>query len=118
MHLEAILWQWRKGHCNGDELASTLVRALSHLVAALGVELFVEWVPRNSTRAAAIGDALSKGVTSVLLGIPDRPALLPRPPSALYDWLKGPSVDDDLGPRLLREMAESNPELPLLGYTI
>ena len=114
----AVVYTWKKGHCNGDELASTLVRALSHLVSALGVELFVDWVPRNSTPAAALVDALSKGDTSALLQIPDRPATLPRPPSSLYSWLKDPCVDDDLGPRLLREMAETNPELPLLGYSV
>ena len=100
-------WCWKKGHSNKDELASTIVRAMAHVAAAARIELFVEWIPRNSTPDATLCDSLSKGSLRAALHYPDMMANLPSPPKVLMDWLKDPRVDDSLGPRLIREVAIS-----------
>ena len=83
---------WWKGHSNRDELASTLVRACFHICAAAGVELFVRWIPRNSTEAAVIVDSFSKGSLEHTKHFPS-PINLPKPPRTLVRWLKQPRVD-------------------------
>ena len=108
---------WWKGHSNGDELASTLVRAMFHLAAAAGVQLYVRWIPRNSTDAALICDSFSKGSFEFVTKLPS-PIVLPKPPLSLVRWLKSPKVDDELGPRLLEEISGQTAPPPLLGYTI
>ena len=40
---------YASGHSNKNELASTLLKAISVITSVLGVRLWVEWVTRNST---------------------------------------------------------------------
>ena len=108
---------WWKGHSNADELASTLVRAMFHICAAGGIQLYLRWIPRNSTEAAVIVDSFSKGSLEYATRFPT-PIKLPKPPRTLMKWLRQPKVDDDLGPNLLDEISGQPFPPPLLGYNI
>jgi hypothetical protein len=108
---------WWRGHSHKDELASTLVRAMFHITAAAGIQLYLRWIPRNSTPAAAAVDSLSKGSMEVLSTLP--PCFtLPPVPRSLVSWLEEPCVDDGLGPAILEELARSTDPPNLLGYTV
>lgn len=108
---------WWNGHSRQDELSTTLVRALFHLVAASGSTLYVAWVRRNSTTASQWVDSFSKGRLDPFRHI-QVPEPLPSPPKAFMSWLRDPKVDDSLGPRILEEMASNQNPPPLLGYTV
>ena len=113
-------YAWKAGYSNQDVLATTLVKALGHLEAAMGLTLFIEHVPRCSTPEAVIVDSLSKGDLSPLEFLIKNSNFqpLPRVPNALLRWLQDPVPDEDLGPRILNEIAQKNPSLPLLGYNL
>ena len=116
----ACHYVWKAGYSNQDPIATTIANMISHLTAAMAVTLFIEHVPRCSTPEALIVDTLSKGDLSPLVYLTKHAGfqVLPRIPQALLNWIKDPIVDDNLGPRILKEIAEKNPSIPLLGYTV
>ena len=121
VHVDNIAchYVWKAGYSNQDPLATTIVKMISHLTAAMAVTLFIEHVPRCSTPEAIIVDTLSKGDLSPLVYLTKHAGfqVLPRIPQALLNWINNPIPDEDLGPRILKELARRKPFIPLLGYT-
>ena len=110
---------WKKGYSSSCRYATTVVKAIASVAAGLGCQLFIEKITRCSTPMAYMADALSKSDYSRFwttayqqggLGLPLDPKPLPR---ALVSWVDNPTVDDDLGLRLLHELARDGPVLGL-----
>jgi len=110
---------WEKGYSSGCRLCTTIVKATATVAAALSCRLAVEKIRRCSNPGAVMADALSQGdfrrfraaaaASGACLDV--LPALVPR---AIARWLARPVPDDDLGDRILREMAAGG--TVLLGY--
>jgi hypothetical protein len=109
---------WEKGYSSSCGLCTTIVKAAASVAAALDCRLEVHKVRRCSSPGAVMADALSKGdfrrfraAAAEAGGCPAvEPAAVPR---ALRRWLVRPKPDDELGQRILLEMAQGT---PLLGY--
>ena len=111
---------WEKGYSNSCLLCSTLVKAISTVAAGLDCRLEIHKIKRCSSPAAVMADALSQGnfrkFRSVAATVGLR--LFPTPaavPLALRRWVARPRADDDLGHRILAELAVST---PVLGYNV
>jgi hypothetical protein len=109
---------WEKGYSSSCDLCSTLVTAIATVAAAIGCRLSIEKITRCSTREAEMADALSKAEfarcralgTGTGSQLQTEPAWVPR--SILW-WLNNPVPDDDLGKKILVELANTS---PVLGY--
>jgi len=109
---------WEKGYSSSCGLCTTIVKAAASVAAALDCRLEVHKVRRCSSPGAVMADALSKGdfrrfraAAAAAGGCPAvEPAAVPR---ALRRWLVRPKPDDELGQRILLELAHGT---PLLGY--
>lgn len=108
---------WRKGYSASCPFSTTIVKALATVVAALGCKLFVEKITRCSSPLAVMADALSKSDFSRFWGtayknggfdLPLQPLVVPR---ALLQWVADPRPDDELGLRLVAELADRCPVL-------
>jgi hypothetical protein len=109
---------WKKGYSSSCELCSALVTATATVTAALGCQLGIEKITRCSNQGARMADALSKAEfkkfremgRSSGTEMQTEPAWVPR---SILRWLQDPRPDDDLGKKILEELAE---QLPVLGY--
>ena len=109
---------WEKGYSMRCALCTTLVKASAAVAAALGCRFVVEKIRRCSTAGADMADALSKaqfGRCRQLAAmnswkLQTEPA---RVPGTILRWLANPVKDDELGHRILKEMAVSQ---AVLGY--
>jgi len=109
---------WEKGYSASCRLCTTIVKAAATIAAALRCRLEVVKIRRCSCPGAVMADALSQGdfrrfkaAAAACGGSPAAtPALVPR---AIARWLVRPVADDDLGQRILREMAAGG--VSLLG---
>jgi len=110
---------WRKGYCNSCSLCNTIVKAMATIAAALGVMVDVTKIRRCSNTGAVVADMISKGEllracqTAEAHGQPlqQEPARITGP---LLAWLQCPIVNDDLGPEILRHIAQ---QTEVLGYS-
>ncbi len=100
----AAIWHgWAARGVRGDVSASILIRALYLISYYLGSTVHVKHVPRKSTWASALADALSRESSTGRhhwAAISDA-ALQPEAPVILLDWLASPSEDWDLALSLL-----------------
>jgi hypothetical protein len=96
-----------------------LVTAIATITAALGCRLAVEKVTRCSSPRTIMADTLSKVQFSKFREIaqetefgtlPAYPAWVPR---SILTWLLNPVPGDDLGKKILKEIALRT---PVLGY--
>jgi hypothetical protein len=102
---------WKKGYSSNCDLCSTLVLATATVAAALGCRLTIEKVTRCSSPGTVMADALSKAQfglfrrveAEVGWGLGTEPAWVPR---SVLAWLQKPVQDDDLGEKVLRELAQ------------
>jgi hypothetical protein len=109
---------WKKGYSSSCDLCSTLVTAIATVAAAIGCRLSIDKITRCSTREAEMADALSKAEFTRCrrLGLEAEYQLqteLAWVPRSILDWLSRPEPDDDLGKKVLVELARS---VPVLGY--
>ena len=110
---------WRKGYCSSCLLCNTIVKAMATVAAALGTAVDLVKIRRCSNAGAVIADQLSKGelatacATAETHGQPlqQEPARLDGP---LLVWLQNPVVDDELGAKILRHLAQ---QTDILGYS-
>ena len=110
---------WAKGYSLRCGLCTSLVKALAAVAAALGCRVHVEKITRCSSAGAEMADALSKGSIRGCMAIGEfngwqlqpAPAAVPR---AVLRWLANPVVDDLLGDKILRELAQVH---AVLGYS-
>jgi hypothetical protein len=98
----SVVFAWENGSVSGDMYASALVRALNITAAFLKCRIFVRHIPRLSTLSSYMADNLTRQSTataevwSAVVG-----ASVHEPPAVLWDRLKNPSIDWDLGIRIV-----------------
>jgi hypothetical protein len=111
---------WRKGYSSSCDLCSTLVTAMATVAAALGCRLAVEKVTRCSSAGTVMADALSKAQFRKFREVAQVSDCGPLPldpawvPVSILAWLQNPRPDDDLGEKILRELAVRT---AVLGYS-
>jgi hypothetical protein len=101
---------WRKGYATTCQLSSCLVRAIACIADAVDCRVDLVDVRRCSSTGPILADDLSKGLfnrfklNAAAAGwqLDTLPATVPR---ALLQWVADPVVDDDLGLRILKELA-------------
>ena len=108
---------WAKGYSNSCAISTTIVAAVAAISASIGCRSEVLKITRCSTPGAAMADALSKADFARFrlsggAGFNLEPARIPR---ALLAWAAAPVVDDELGQKILAELAVS---VPILGYSV
>ena len=115
---------WRKGYSTSDPISSSIVKAMYEIAISVNAVVYCNHVPRRSTIGAILADDFSKGhwVSGLVTVLgPDRIIngwKLPEVPRALRDWLSNPTPDDDLGSKILYQMARQNNPPNLLGYNV
>ena len=103
---------WKKGYSSSCLLSSTLVRAIARVAAGLGCRVDITKITRCSTPLADMADALSKCAftrfwdLSKLAGFSSLPIDPAWIPSALVSWVNDPIPDDNLGDKILFELAK------------
>jgi hypothetical protein len=101
----SVVFAWENGSVSGDMYASALVRALSITAAYLECRIFVEHVPRMTSLSSYMADSLTRQSTatadiwSAIVGVASY-----EPPGVLWDWLKEPCADWDLGMRIVNSL--------------
>ena len=112
---------WKKGYSTACPLSSTIVKAIHTIASGIGCTVDIEEITRCSTPGAEMSDALSKGhflrfwdicKTSEEFDLPLSMAWVPK---QLMKWIMDPKEDDNLGGRILEEIA---PYTPVLGVSI
>ncbi len=107
---------WKHGYSNSCKLSNTIVKAIATIGAALGSRIDICKVRRCSNAGAAMADAISKadwgrfkaeGGSALNL----EPA---RVPKSLLKWAVKPVVDDELGSKIVKDLAR---EIPILGLS-
>ncbi len=105
---------WKKGYATTCQLSSCLVRAIACVADALDCRVELVKVRRCSDTGPELADLLSKGLFckfaehAAEAGWP----LLPLPaavPPSIIRWVANPTADDQLGQKILRDLAESMP---------
>lgn len=110
---------WKKGYSNSCDLSTTLVKAISFVATGLGCRVDLVKITRCSTTLAVLADALSKGAFTRFWDLASSSPALDLPlssgwvPSALLQWLANPTYDEDLGHKILLQVAEKT---SVLGY--
>jgi len=110
---------WRKGYSTHCKLCTTLVTAISAVAAGIGAIVDIRKVTRCSEAAAVMADHLSKAQFSSCRAVAQRHAWVlnaepARIPATLLSWLQLPVPDDQLGHKILRELAGAH---NVLGYS-
>ena len=101
----ATVYGWHRRHVSHDASASILRRALHLISSYLACYIHVVHVPRVSTHAAFLADALSQVSSStprVIRAISH--ASLPAPPAILLNWLSSPTEDWNFAVALLHHV--------------
>ena len=109
---------WEKGYSSSCRLCTTVVKAAATVAAALRCRLEVVKIRRCSNLGAVMADALSQGdfrrFRAAAVGV--QPTAVPATvPPAIGRWLARPVADNDLGQRILRDMAVAG--TALMGYS-
>jgi hypothetical protein len=107
---------WAKGYSLSCSLCTTIVRAIGTVAAGIGCQVHVEKITRCSTAGAEMADALSKADFRRFRGTAtcQRWPLAVAPawvPAHLLAWLADPRTDDELGSKLLDDIAARGPVL-------
>ena len=111
---------WKKGYSTACPLSSTIVKAVHTIANGIGCNVDVEEITRCSTPGADMADALSKGHFLRFWSICnanddfDLPLSMAWVPKQLMKWIMDPKDDDNLGYRILEEIA---PYTPVLGLS-
>jgi hypothetical protein len=101
---------WKRGYSSSCSLATTIVKAVNTVAAAMGCQVDIIKIDRCSSPATVMADALSKGDFARFRRAPggsefaDQPACVPM---ALLSWAARPAADDDLGEKILKELSRS-----------
>lgn len=108
---------WQKGYSTSCDLSTTLVKAISYVATGLGCSVNLVKITRCSTNLADMADALSKAAFPrfwALAKLHPRMPLAPAwVPPALLKWLANPKYDDQLGHKILQQVAIRT---SVLGY--
>ena len=95
----------RKGRSMRCPLTDCLVNTINHVAVSIGCRAFVRKVRRCSTPQAIAADALSKNDMVRFREMTPNAELVPRPvPRTVLAWLEAPTVDPDLGRKIVLEL--------------
>jgi hypothetical protein len=103
----SVVFAWENGTVVGDMDASALIRTLSITAAYLECRVFVKHIPRLTLLSTYMVDSLTRQSTatadvwSAMVGVASY-----EPPGVLWDWLKEPRVDWDLGMRIVDSLKQ------------
>ena len=98
---KSVVHAWLNKSAKGDLTASALVRALMVVTAFLECRLYVLHTKRNTTRHSYLADCLTRDHTADKAWPEVAEATTWEPPTALWDWLKHPTADWQLGFKLV-----------------
>ena len=109
---------WRKGYSTTCFLSTTLVKAIATVAAGIGCQVDIVKITRCSTPLADMADALSKCAFSRFWHLAKANSYLLEQapawiPPALVAWIQNPVPDDDLGQKILNNLAAFT---KVLGY--
>ena len=110
---------WRKGYSTSCDLSTTLVKAIAYVATGLGCRVDLVKITRCSTPLAEMADSLSKGAFARFWSVAHSStdiSLDPSPgwvPPALLKWISAPCYDEDLGHKILLQLADKT---NILGY--
>lgn len=105
---------WKKGYSVQCRLASTIVKAIAGIAAALGSSVDIQKVTRCSSAGTIAADALSKADFRTFRGSHETDTFSVQPakvPKQLLKWAVMPHEDDDLDKKILTEIAAREPVL-------
>jgi len=105
---------WKKGYATTCQLSSCLVRAIACVADALDCRVELVKVRRCSDTGPELADLLSKGLFCKFAEHAAEAgwSLLPLPaavPPSIIRWVANPTADDQLGQKILRDLAEGMP---------
>jgi hypothetical protein len=103
---------WRKGYSTKCGLCTTLVKAISVVSSAAECLVTIDKITRCSDTGSELADELSKGRFQAFKRklppswpINTEPAWIPR---SILAWIAQPSVDTNLGEKILRDIHNKN----------
>ena len=95
----------RKGRDMRCALTDCLIQAINHVAVAVNCRAYVVKVTRCSTTEAKAADALSKAAYYKFRELVPTSERLPRAiPRTVKAWIENPTVDRDLGRKIVREL--------------
>ena len=99
---------WKHGYSGSCKISTTVVRAIAAVAAALGCKVDICKITRCSTSGAEMADAVSKADFGRFrrAGGGELAAAPAVVPVELLRWAAAPVEDDDLGGRLLEDLAQ------------
>jgi len=103
---KSVVHAWQNKSSKGDATASALVRALMVVTAYLECHVYVEHTKRNSTTESYLADCLTRDTTAGEAWPSIQGARILDPPQDLWDWLQEPTVDWQLGFKLVDNLKE------------
>ena len=94
---KSVVYAWINKSCKGDISASVLARALLVVTSYLECRVYVEHVMRNTTTESYLADCLTRESTAHKAWSHVEEADNKDPPEILWDWLKNPRADWQIG---------------------
>ena len=102
----AVVWAWRNGRSRIDPYTSVMIHALQYLVCSMSCYLYIQHLPRVSNLSACQADYLSrqdaKGL-DMMFDLSQVVKIREDWPPALKSWMLNPSIDWDLGKKILSD---------------
>ena len=100
---------WKKGFSTSCLYSYTIVNALNEEARGLNCRVHVQKITRCSDTWALAADALSKADFKLFWNLmPDHNTSMEKVPKAVIKWLMDPTIDMELGTKILQEMASSH----------
>jgi len=101
----SVYFAWENKSCKGDLHASVLIRAIHIVSSFLSCRIFVEHVPRCSSNISNLADSLTRASTCTASVLESLGVVRSEPaPASLWSWLEDPSIDWNLGFKLVDEL--------------
>jgi len=99
---------WRRGYSTRCALCTTLVKAIGRIATAFGSLVHIQKITRCSDDGSILADELSKGrFIAFKQKLPSNWIINQEPawiPPSILAWIALPTVDPDLGDRILRDI--------------
>ena len=98
----SVVHAWDNKNVTGDINALASVRALLVVTSFLECKVYARHVKRETTEASHLADSFTrKSTTTADTWAAVQGALVKDPPEALWDWLRAPTADWQLGFKLV-----------------
>jgi len=101
---------WEKGYSPHCSMSNCIIKATASVCAAIGCEAIFKKITRCSNTGSVLADALSKAEFTSFFATADRDGwgLCQEPlkvPSTITTWINNPHNDQDLGLKLVKQLA-------------